>query len=325
MSADRRHEHLQPSEAASWVLQRLRPAKVRVALRRRWFEHRLGRVHTQPAPGVEDLGSVTGGWTVPTGLVEPWWLCYSVGAGADLSFDLELIRRFGVTVRSVEPVPGYVRLARERHGEVPGLTIHQAAITTRDGPLRMQVTHQSVSEAVSAAGLYESHRFVVLPGRTLRSLMAELGDDRVQLLKLDIEGAEYEVLPALDLQALGVEVLAVQLHHVGTVRQARALVRRLGEQGYSLVGCRPAVKLTFARDESTYPRAARAAREQAAGGSVSGDRRGTDSAGGTGPGGVATATRPRAPGPRPCGRSRGRRPAAAGATRGRLVPLGSTH
>ena len=79
--------------------------------------------------------------------------------------------------------------------------------------------------------------------------MDELGDDRIDLLKLDIEGAEYEVLPTLDLRELGVKVFAVQLHHNGSVRQARALVARLREQGYEPVACRPAVKLTFALRE----------------------------------------------------------------------------
>ena len=75
--------------------------------------------------------------------------------------------------------------------------------------------------------------------------MAELGDDRIDLLKLDIEGGEYELLPALDLRALGVRIFATQLHHSGTVRQARALIAWLRESGYEPVGCRPAVKVTF--------------------------------------------------------------------------------
>jgi FkbM family methyltransferase len=234
---------------AGAIVWRLRPAKVRVALKRRWFELLLERTATRTAPGLLDLGSAPGGWTVPTGLIEPEWLCYCVGANADITFDLELIRRFGVTVRAVEPVESYVELTRERAAEEPRFTIRQAALAARDGPVRMQVTHEQVSHAVSSAGLYESEQYVLLPGRTLDSLMAEAGDTQVQLLKLDVEGAEYEIVPTLDLRSLGVEVFSVQLHHVGTVRQARRIIRMIRAQGYETVACRPAVKLTFARRE----------------------------------------------------------------------------
>jgi hypothetical protein len=53
------------------------------------------------------------------------------------------------------------------------------------------------------------------------------------------------VLPTLDLPALGVKVLAVQLHHTGTVGRARRLLDDLRERGYRPVACRPVVKLTW--------------------------------------------------------------------------------
>jgi FkbM family methyltransferase len=195
-----------------------------------------------------DLGTDYGGWIVPTDSIRPDRVCYSIGAGADISFDLALIRRFGLTVRAVEPVESYVELARARAADVPGFSIRRAALAPYDGPLRMQVTHDPRSESVSAAKLYESNQFLEqVPGRTLPSLLAEMGDERVELLKIDVEGSEYDLVPTLDLDGLGVRVLAVQLHHSGTVTQARGLIRWLGQQRFRPVACRPAVKLTFVR------------------------------------------------------------------------------
>lgn len=216
-------------------------------MHRRWFEHTLERTAISPARDVIELGSPYGGWLIPSGLIEPSWLCYCVGAGGDISFDMALIERYEATVRAFDPVADYVDAAARQAGEEPRFSIHEAAIATSDGPLRVQITHDATSQSVSAAHLYESAAFVELPGRTLRSLMEELGDDHIDLLKLDIEGAEYEVLPTLDLRALGVKVFATQLHHNGSVRDAQALVSALRESGYEPVGCRPAVKLTFAR------------------------------------------------------------------------------
>lgn len=210
----------------------------------------MERTPLREVDGLELLGNPDyGGWVVPTALIEPGWVCYSVGAGGETSFDMELIRRFGMLVRSIDPVAEYVRLAIEHaHGE-RRLTAHQVAIATADGPLRMQITHDPNSQSVSPAGLYDTHSYLELPGRTLPSLMAELGDTKIDLLKLDIEGGEYKVIPTLDLQALGVKVFATQLHHTGSVREARRLIAGLAGQGYEAVGCHPAVKLTFARRE----------------------------------------------------------------------------
>jgi FkbM family methyltransferase len=223
-----------------------RPSKLRSALRRRWFERQVPRTRLRDVTGLLDLGSSYGGWTLPGDLIEPGWTCYLVGAGGDISFDLELIKRYGVTVRSFDAVADYVDKARADGHEEPRFSAHHAAIATKDGPIRMQVTHDPKSQSVSAAELYDSHNFIELPGRSLPSLMTELGDQHIDLLKLDIEGSEYQVLPTLDLPGMGVKVFATQLHHTGSVSDARKLIAGLRDQGYDPVACRSAVKLTFA-------------------------------------------------------------------------------
>ncbi len=201
----------------------------------------------RPAPGIIDLGSAYGAWRIPGGLVESSWICYCVGAGGDVSFDLELVRRYHARVRAFDAVGDFVDEALRQGAGEPGFSAHHAALALSDGPIRMQRSHDPASRSVSFAGLYESEEFIELPGRTLQSLMAELGDDHVDLLKLDVEGGEYALMPALDLRTLGVKVLAVQLHHTGSVADARALIAQLRGRGYEPVACRPPVKLAFAR------------------------------------------------------------------------------
>lgn len=229
-------------------LRKLRPTKIKNAVRRRWFEHQIERTPLRKTPGIVHLGDEAyGGWTIPGSLVESSWICYSVGAGGDITFDLDLIHRYGITVRSFDPVESYVQGAQAEAAGEPRFSAHHAAIAKNDGPLRMQITHDPTSQSVSSAGLYETEQFIELPGRSLQSLMNELGDDRIDLLKLDIEGGEYELLRDLDLPSLGVKVFAVQLHHVGSVAEARSVIAQLAAAGYDPVACRPAVKLAFAR------------------------------------------------------------------------------
>jgi hypothetical protein len=73
-------------------------------------EARANRAHT--GTWASDVGTPYGGWTVPVALIDASWLCYSVGAGGDVSFDLGLIDGYGATVRSIEPVAEYVQEAQ---------------------------------------------------------------------------------------------------------------------------------------------------------------------------------------------------------------------
>jgi FkbM family methyltransferase len=183
---------------------------------------------------------------LPCAAVTPGGTCYCIGAGADISFDLGLIRHFDMRVRCVDPVREYIAAAMADAAGEPRFSAHHTAIAARDGALRMQRTHHPGSRSLSSAELYDTRDFVELRGCTLPSLMAELGDREIDLLKLDIEGGEYEVMPTLDLRGLGVKVFEIQLHHNRSVGTAQALIADLDAQGYELVAKLEPVRLTFA-------------------------------------------------------------------------------
>lgn len=226
------------------LVTKLRPAKIRSGLRRRWFLHDLGRLPTSDSSvPLTELGTPYGGWIV-SDEVDSGWTCYCVGMGGDVSLERALLER-GALVRSVEPVERFVTEAAEELRAFDRFTAHHAAIAAQDGELTMQRHHEAVSSSLSAANLYDSSETVVVPALTLASLMAETGDDHVDLLKLDVEGIEYDLIPQLPLREIGVRVFATQLHHNRSARDARRLVKQVEAQGYRYVAQRPAAKVTF--------------------------------------------------------------------------------
>jgi hypothetical protein len=116
--------------------QRLRPATVRSALHRSWFEWRLRRVPVEPYAQLTEVGTAREPWMVPAGTINGAWTCYSVGAGSDLTFELELIRRDGATVRSVDPQNALRREAEPGAAADPRLTVIEAAVAPREAPPR---------------------------------------------------------------------------------------------------------------------------------------------------------------------------------------------
>lgn len=207
-------------------------SRIIAAARRRRFERGVAQVPIRARDDLVHLGTEYGGWVVPADLIEPNWLCYSVGIGHDASFDFELTTRFGVRVRAFDPFDVFCRQAEEQAPTSSRYSVHAVALSSHDGPLEMFGHQDEERGSVSAANLYGASTSFTRPGRTLTSLMHELGDDEVQLLKLDIEGSEYEVLPTIDLRAAGVRVLLLELHHNESVRRARELLAGLRTRGY---------------------------------------------------------------------------------------------
>ena len=221
--------------------------KLRSAVRRRAFERRLGRVPVESYEPLVHLGTEYGGWVVPDDVIDETWTCYCVGAGSDTSFDMELIGRYGARVRAFDPFPllGEIALA-EADGD-PRFSFHAVAIAAQDGSIEMVGRPDAEHGSVSAAGLFDSGETFTRPARTVPSLMQELGDPAVDLLKLDVEGIEYDVVPSLDLRALGVRVFLVELHHTRSAATARRLIDALAADGYALVHRKHPTNFTFVR------------------------------------------------------------------------------
>ena len=67
--------------------------------------------------------------------------------------------------------------------------------------------------------------------------MKELGHETIDVLKLDIEGAEYEVLESLIDDAIRPRQFLVEFHHRFTdagIETTKQAVRALKKQGYGL-------------------------------------------------------------------------------------------
>ncbi|MDP7237055.1 MAG: hypothetical protein QGI34_10030, partial [Candidatus Latescibacteria bacterium] len=71
-------------------------------------------------PHLEKIGTNYGGWITPIDLIKKQDICYCVGVGEDISFDLGIIQRFGCQVYAFDPMPRakhYVQKHAERVNE----------------------------------------------------------------------------------------------------------------------------------------------------------------------------------------------------------------
>jgi FkbM family methyltransferase len=208
--------------------------RLRASLRWRIFTRRIARlpvVDPYPRP-IVFLGSQYGGYGVPDGLIDSEWTCYCAGTGADISFDLALIERYGCEVFACEPAPEANRYVREAAAGVERFTFLPVGLAREDGSVTFYRAADPEHMALSTTDLQGTRDAVEAPVRSVPSLMRELGHDRVDLLKLAVEGMEYELLDRLDLGAIGVRLLLVEFTWSQPASAAFEATNRLRAAGY---------------------------------------------------------------------------------------------
>ncbi|NNJ64035.1 MAG: FkbM family methyltransferase [Xanthomonadales bacterium] len=182
-----------------------------------------------------------GEWRVFTGLLRPGGIVYSLGVGEDIEFDRALIEHYRMEIYAFDPTPNSVDWL-SRRALPPGFHFHPWAVADRDGvlylfPRRKRDGSLSSTMFTLVEDCEGRTDGVEVPARTLDTIVRELGHIRIDVLKMDIEGAEYGVLEGLLASTLRPSQLLVEFHHRHAgldPSQTVATVANLREAGYAL-------------------------------------------------------------------------------------------
>jgi FkbM family methyltransferase len=216
--------------------------RFRRSIDRRWREFRLPR-------GYVRLGTRYGGWWVDRHAVRGTPVLIDCGLGRDISFPEAFLSRFGGTVVGIDPNPQSLAYCRERCPR--DMQIRDRAFWTRAGETLTfhlpRPLHQLPMGADGVSGsLDHSHDYVTggeslsVTTTSLDEVLASVGQGECDVLKLDIEGAEYEVLAALcsEGRLSKVRQLLVEFHHRATshsFEETQATVARVEAAGFRLM------------------------------------------------------------------------------------------
>jgi FkbM family methyltransferase len=169
------------------------------------------------------LGGGYGAWVVPTDVLAADSVVYSAGVGEDASFDLELIRMTGCEVWAFDPTPRAAAFAETI--KEPRFHFAPIGIWSEDSRQQFFAPKDASHVSHSIDNLQSSEISFEAECRSIPSLMHEFGHPAIDLLKLDIEGAEYEVLESI--RDVRPRVLCVEFHPSRPTRQIARFVREL--------------------------------------------------------------------------------------------------
>lgn len=119
-------------------------------------------------------------------LVRPGGVVLDIGANRG-EFAADVRARFGCTVHALEPVPSF----HAELNKIPGVTLHPECLASESGTVELHLRSNG------DATLYESSGDGVrmsVPSITLDQLVEKVAVDEIDILKLDLEGAELDVL-----------------------------------------------------------------------------------------------------------------------------------
>lgn len=200
---------------------------------------RIGREMHQNRKGLERHGGAYGGKWLLQDSLNSESVVYSFGVGEDVSFDLSLIDRYGVLIHAFDPTPRAVSYGRAFEKVEPNFRMHSYALgenvrETVTFHLPEDDSHVSCSVVKRNTGTFE------VSSKSLGEIMSEFGHNKIDLLKMDIEGAEYRVLEMMLSECpkiLPTQIL-VEFHDAFDTsfpKRKKIIIQNLFVAGYKLI------------------------------------------------------------------------------------------
>jgi FkbM family methyltransferase len=194
------------------------------------------KVAPETRRSVRYFGSQNNGWTIDPNILPKNGRCFSFGVGEDISFETELLKTIECEVHAFDPTPTVndrVLAEAAKHG----IAFHRIGLAPFDGRGNFVPAGTRMYRLVPTAQPEPDRSCEV---RRIETIHRQLGGGRIDILKLDVEGAEFDLIDDLCAIEKDVVQLLVEFHYYwpdfGPERLSRAVVqlRKSGYQLYSI-------------------------------------------------------------------------------------------
>jgi FkbM family methyltransferase len=178
-------------------------------------------------------------WGVSPSRLPQHPLIYSFGIGRTLEWELELIQKFRAEVHAFDPTPASIAWIAQQ-SLPPSLHAHAWGLSDKDGelflyPPKSDDGENFTQEKLEYVSAQHSARAIAVPVKRALTTMRELGHHHLDLLKIDVEGAEFEAIPEMLTSGVRPDQLMLELHYhypTRSFKEGLALIRTIEGAGY---------------------------------------------------------------------------------------------
>ncbi len=218
----------------------------------------------------ERFGTHYGGWHIVPELITKGSTVISAGIGEDISFDRALISIKNCDIVGIDPTPKAAKYVEKCAGRkflfldkaLHSAFGHQVRMYKNSNPEHVSESVLKAHQSVKPDDFYNAS--------TIDLETIQEAFENISLIKMDIEGAEYDVL--LSLKSLNVPQVCVEFHHFCTdysIEDTKMCIKHMQQLGYTTIlnndQQRPLAEITFVHKScriSSFPDAAEIIKSQ---------------------------------------------------------------
>jgi len=180
------------------------------------------------------LGSSYGSWSIAQQFLNSRSIVYSVGVGEDISFDIGLIKKFNLEIHAFDPTPRSIAWVKSKKPP-RSFHLHNLALSNKDSSEKFFIPKNKshVSHTLKEKVFNTNH--IIVKTKKLKSIMQQLRHSYLDVLKLDIEGSEYDVIPDMLSSKIFPKQLLVEFHHHFhsiNIKNTLDIIRLLNKNNY---------------------------------------------------------------------------------------------
>lgn len=175
-------------------------------------------------------------WNILTSYLDKNSIIYSAGVGRDISFEKALVSRYKVNIELFDPSPTGIATMGLEENKIPNIHFTPIGIAGKSNVARFSPPENELEGSFTLA--LKRDFFVEFQCKDVSCLMKERGHLYIDLLKIDIEGFEYEVIDDIIKRSIDIRQICVEFHHfINRVKIYKTLkaIASLKAAGYMMI------------------------------------------------------------------------------------------
>lgn len=186
-------------------------------------------------------GNNYGGFYICPDFLNKNSIVYSLGIGEDISFDAAIIKDHNCNVLGFDPTPKSISWVKKNKNLPTKFSFYEYGIADKSGMVDFYLPKNK--EHVSGSFVIQNNvseaQKITVEMKSWEDIVNSFGHTHVDVLKMDIEGAEYDILDSILNSNVSIKQILVEFHERmfdNGKSKTKHAIGKLNDHGYAIFG-----------------------------------------------------------------------------------------